>query len=104
MRSAIVAAAILLYLAAPAKASADSTDEAYLQALHSYGMYDPAAGDSELVQVGHQMCQLLIGGMTDEELFQQMLPAAKHINPADLRFLIATARRYYCPAAAGVTV
>jgi hypothetical protein len=81
---------------APA-AFADSTDSAFLAAMHRHGITD-ANGDAGMIKFGHIICDMLTEGYSMNSLLDMGdLYAKNGLSPSDVKFMIETSAAAYCP-------
>jgi len=100
--SFVVAAAASLAFAGPA--SADATDDTYLEMINANGLgcgQGPFAcpnGDSDMIYVGRSICRQLTHGNSSLAVSQQILRQKPGVPPDMVVRVVAIAKTAYCPS------
>jgi hypothetical protein len=95
------AAAVALLGAAPA--TADSSDDQYLEQLNANGLgcgqgaFSCVIGDSDMIRMGHAICRQVHGGNSQLSVAQAILRAKPGLQPAQAVKLVSAAMTAYCP-------
>ncbi|MGO9350398.1 MAG: DUF732 domain-containing protein [Mycobacterium sp.] len=77
-------------------ASADSTDDGYLQALKDKGITWPSGSDPTMVQIGHAVCTDS-GGMTFDQTFADAKSGLPQLQDVSIARIMGAATGAYCP-------
>jgi len=73
----------------------DTTDAAFLRAVHNHGIKSTAG---ELVEPGHSICGLLADGYSmNANMGMGNLYAGSGMTPDDVKFVVQTSAAAYCP-------
>jgi hypothetical protein len=97
VKAAVVAlAATATFLAVAPVSHADSTDDAFLSAMHRHGIHNDH-GDAAMINFAHMVCEALEGGYSMNSLFGIGDLYGKRLAADDVRFLVLTSAAAYCP-------
>ena len=97
VKAAIAAlAATATFVAAAPVSHADSTDDAFLSAMHRHGIHNDK-GDAGMINFAHTVCEYLSDGYSMNSLFGIGDLYGKRLTPDDVRFLVQTSAAAYCP-------
>jgi Protein of unknown function (DUF732) len=90
------ALAVLLLgpLAAAPNARADSTDDAFIAALHAHGITHESAQSA--IAAGHLVCHQLDMGKTQEQIATDVMNSST-LDGDNAGYFVAIAERAYCP-------
>ena len=78
-------------------ASADSTDDGYLQALKDRGITQPSGSDQTMVQIGHAVCTDWSRGMTFDRTFADAKSGLPQLQDVSIARITGAAPRACCP-------
>jgi uncharacterized protein DUF732 len=78
-------------------ASADSTDDGYLQALKDKGITWPSGSDQTVIQIGHAGCTDWSKGMTFDQTFADAKSGLPQLQDASIARIMGAATGAYCP-------
>ena len=97
VKAAVAAlAATATFVAAAPVSHADSTDDAFLSAMHRHGIHNDK-GDAGMINFAHTVCEYLSDGYSMNSLFGIGDLYGKRLTPDDVRFLVQTSAAAYCP-------
>ena len=97
VKAAVAAlAATATFVAAAPVSHADSTDDAFLSAMHRHGIHNDK-GDAGMIDFAHTICGVLADGYSMNSLLGMGDLYAKRLTPDDVRFLVQTSAAAYCP-------
>ena len=71
-------------------------DAAFLRALHKQGI-SSSAGDSDLIKIGHLVCDLRSEGYSENALIKMGTLHANGMSDQDEQVLVTSAEAAYCP-------
>jgi len=94
--AAVALAATATFVAAAPVCHADSTDDAFLSAMHRHGIGNDK-GDAGMIDFAHTICGVLADGYSMNSLLGMGDLYAKRLTPDDVRFLVQTSAAAYCP-------
>jgi hypothetical protein len=94
--AAVALAATATFVAAAPVCHADSTDDAFLAAMHRHGLHNDK-GDAAMIDFAHTICGALEEGYSMNSLLGVGDLYAKRLSPDDVRFLVQTSAAAYCP-------
>ncbi len=83
-------------IAAPI-ASADSADDAYLQALKDKGITWPSGSDQTMIQMGHATCADWSKGFTFDQTLADAKSALPQLADTSVAKILGIATGAYCP-------
>lgn len=78
-------------------ANADSTDDAYLQALRDKGITWPIGSDQTMLQIGHAVCGDWSKGFTFDQTLADAKSALPQLADASIAKIMGLATGTYCP-------
>lgn len=78
-------------------AYADSTDDAYLQALKDKGITWSNGSDQTMVQIGHAVCGDWAKGFTFEQTLADAKSGLPQLADASIAKIMGTSTGVYCP-------
>ena len=84
-------------------ASADTTDDTYLEMINASGLgcgQGPFAcpnGESDMIQIGRSICRQLTHGNSSLAVSQQILRQKPGVQPEMVVRVVAIAKTAYCP-------
>ena len=94
--AAVAVAATATFLVTAPVSHADSTDEAFLSAMHRHGIRNNH-GDAAMINFAHTVCGYLEEGYSMNSLFSIGDLYGKNLTADDVRFLVLTSAAAYCP-------
>ena len=93
---AVALAATVTFMVTAPVCHADSTDDAFLSAMHRHGIHNDK-GDAGMINFAHTVCEYLSDGYSMNSLFGIGDLYGKRLTPDDVRFLVQTSAAAYCP-------
>jgi hypothetical protein len=78
-------------------ANADSTDDAYLQALKDKGITWPNGSDQTMLQIGHAVCSDWSKGFTFDQTLADAKSGLPQLADASIAKILGVATGAYCP-------
>jgi Protein of unknown function (DUF732) len=77
--------------------NADSTDDAYMQALKEKGITWPGGSDSTMLQMGHGVCTDWSHGFTFEQTYADAKSVLTQLSDSSIGTFLGVATGAYCP-------
>jgi Protein of unknown function (DUF732) len=98
--SAFAFGALLAVILVPAAAAqADTTDNAFVAALHAHGIYHEAPQSA--ITAGHLVCHQLALGKTEQQVATDVMNSSS-LDGNNAGYFVAVAERAYCPQYADI--
>jgi hypothetical protein len=94
---AVLATAVLTPLPLAPSAHADSTDDAFLAAIHSHGINPNDGYDQGAIRLARAICSMRDDGHSTNWVVNDLAIHASALTSDQLKFLVQESQAMYCP-------